>query len=88
MKKHNQEWALDKRVPIAVVMMILMQVVGMFVWAVSLEARVEHVERQGTGNASHSEKLARIEERLEYMKQDTDAIKRQLGFITNRLIGK
>ena len=86
MKKSNHGWKIDKHIPIAVIITILVQVIGIFVWAASLEARVAHVEKQNTSNEHHTEKLARIEERLEYMKQDTEAIKKQLGFITNRLM--
>ena len=88
MKKNHHGWIVDKHIPVAVIITILIQVGGMLVWAASLEARVNTVEQQTSGNVTHTEKLARIEERLEHMKQDTDAIKKQLGFITNRLMGK
>ncbi len=88
MKKHHSGWKLDKHIPIAVITTLLIQVGGMLVWAASLEARVNSVEQKAAGNATHTEKLARIEERLDYMKQDTEAIKRQLALIMNKLMGK
>ncbi len=79
---------IDRRVPIALILAIFTQMAGMLVWAASLEARVRNVETQTTSASGYGEKLARIEERLDYMKQDTVTIKRQLVYLTDKLIGK
>ena len=39
-----QGWHLDKRVPIAIILAIVMQSVGLIIWAVRLDARVTTLE--------------------------------------------
>ncbi len=72
-------WQIDKRVPIALVATMLIQVAAALIWATQLNARVDTLEVQAVSSADFGEKLARIDERVQAMKQDTDYIKRSLG---------
>lgn len=80
-------WKIDRHIPVAVIVTLLLQMCAVLIWATELDARVGNVERI-IGATNISEKLARLEERLDSMKQDTGAMKRQLDYLTDRLIRK
>ena len=84
---YERHWMVDRRVPIAVIVTLLVQMGGALVWATQLDARVADMERASITGANLNEKFARLEERLDNMKQDTAAMKRQLDHLTERLIG-
>ena len=57
-------WHLDKRVPLALMVTIILQTAAA-VWAASsLYQRVEQLERQMTAAAPQGERLIRLEEKL------------------------
>jgi len=82
---YERHWMVDRRVPIAVIVTLLIQMGGALVWATQLDARVGDMERQTITSASLNEKFARLEERLDDMKQNLAAMKRQLDHLTDRL---
>jgi len=86
--RKEEHWKIDKRVPFALIVTMLLQVAGALIWATQLDARVGNVEQQMVSDSSLSEKFARLDERLEGMKQNMDGIKRQLDKLTDKLIGK
>ena len=66
----NEQWHLDKRVPVAIILALLGQTVG-FVWFQSkLDSRVGQLEARAVIAESYGERLTRLEERL----QSTNAI--------------
>lgn len=85
---HENSWRIDKRVPLAVIVAMFLQIAGILVWATRLDARVDGVEKRQVGEAAFGEKLARIEERLENMKQDVGSIKRETEKLAERLLRK
>jgi Tfp pilus assembly protein PilO len=78
----NPRWRLDKRVPLAVLITILIQMVGVVVWATHLDARVDFIEEKTAGVSALSERLGRIEERIDGIKQDTQSVKHNLEVLT------
>jgi hypothetical protein len=77
MEPQNQtdSWHLDKKVPLALIMAMAIQTVGVIWWAASLSTRVDHQEReiaslvmseQQTKQEARriSEWLARVDERI------------------------
>lgn len=58
----GEEWHLDKRVPIALILAILGQTVGAFTWAAKVDARLAYIERQQTDTRDYGERLIRLEE--------------------------
>lgn len=74
------EWHLDKRVPIAMILTILMQT-GTFVWfAARLDQRVEALERSETRLTTtapvQADRLTRVEVKLEGVQEGIVEIKR------------
>ena len=60
-------WHLDKRVPIALIVVILMQTAGALSWAGAATQRLAQVERQTQAQASWAERTARLEEQSRHM---------------------
>lgn len=79
-------WKLDRRIPIAVIVALLLQLAGALIWATELDARVSGIERQSLGSSGMSERFARMEERLDNVRQDMQGMKRQLDRLTERLL--
>lgn len=82
--EQDDSWKLDRRIPVAFILAIFLQFAGAIIWATELDARVSQIEKQNMGAAALYEKLARIEERMDYMKQDVASIKRQLDRFGDR----
>ena len=66
------EWHLDKRVPIALILAIVVQTVGLGVWVGSIQQRVANNERAIVAAADQGERLARIEAILERVEARLD----------------
>lgn len=81
----DAHWHIDRRIPITLLVMLLLQMIGAIIWATQLDARVNNVESQAGNAMGLSEKLARIDERLENMRQDVGGMRQQLNQITERL---
>lgn len=88
MSRQDRHWTLDRRVPVAVIVTLFMQLAAALIWATELDARVASIESQNIGSANWNEKFARLEERMENMRQDTQSIKRRLDYLIERMIRK
>lgn len=77
-------WRVDKRIPIALLVTLFLQIAAAIIWATQLNARVGTLEQEVVGTSDFGEKLARIDERLQNMKQDVEFIKREVGSVGNR----
>lgn len=77
MIEENQitHWQIDKRIPIALLVTLFLQIATALIWATQLNARVVSLEGQANHSADFGEKLARIDERLGHIKQDMEHIK-------------
>jgi hypothetical protein len=80
----NSRWRIDKRVPVAVIIAMILQIAGILVWATQLDARVGGVEQQLQGESLLLEKFARLEERLEFLKRDVEGIGRKIDTMQER----
>lgn len=78
-------WRMDKRIPIALLITLFLQFVSAIIWATQLNARVGTLEQESAGAADFGEKLARIDERLQGLKQDMEFIKREVGIVGGRV---
>jgi hypothetical protein len=84
----SKRWAIERRVTLAVVLTLLMQAAGALIWATELDARVGIVEREQVSTSGLTERFIRLEERLDFLKRDTETIKRQLEFLNERTTKK
>lgn len=79
-RQYEREWHLDKKVPIAMILTIILQT-GTFVWfAARLDHRVEALEKseaRATSSAPvHADRLTRVEVKLEGVQEGITEIKR------------
>ena len=75
-----------RRISLALVMTIVVQVASILIWATQLNARVNGMEQQCAATGALSEKFARLDEHLDGMKQDLSGVKHQLDRLTDRLL--
>ena len=71
-------WHLDKRVPIALIVVILMQTAGALSWAGAATQRLAQVERQTQAQSSWAERTARLEEQSRHMRSSLQRIEEKL----------
>jgi hypothetical protein len=68
-------WALDKRVPIALILTIAIQTGGLIWWASDVNARVAQLERQAAVAAPQPERIIRLETQIEAIREGIAEIK-------------
>jgi CHASE1-domain containing sensor protein len=71
----DRHWHLDRRVPIALIGAILLQSFAAGWFAAELNQRVAAIERFATDNRTAVERIARIEERLDSIKESLAALR-------------
>ncbi|MCE7997376.1 MAG: hypothetical protein HEP70_00815 [Rhodobiaceae bacterium] len=77
-------WHLDKRVPIALIVAILIQTAGALTWAGAASERINHLERQVINDDDMGERTARLEAQAAYMRATLTRIEDKL----DRVIAK
>ena len=87
-KRRDEYGAPFRRIPLAVIITLLVQCIGAVIWATQLDARVAAMEEQSVSTVVLNEKFARLEERLDNMKQDLSGMKRQLDRLTERFLAR
>src|SRR3546814_5575656 len=78
MAAERENWHLDRRVPLALILALTVQTGGIVWWAATLQAngealqtRVEKLAAQASSGLQIGERIARLEERLEGVRSDT-----------------
>jgi len=72
----NQEpWSVDRRIPVALIVTLIVQTVGILYWAAGLEHRVTTVENWIETNQATQTRLVRVEERLISVREGLDDLK-------------
>lgn len=76
MRDDDQRWHLDKRVPLALIVTIIIQTAGLVWWASSLSERVNSLERTRDATAPQADRLTRVEVKVESIQQGVERIER------------
>jgi len=74
----DARWHLDKRVPIALLLAILMQTGTGFWWAATTAERINNLEKRAELTAPQGDRLTRVEVKLETVREGITEIKRLL----------
>ena len=74
--QQDREWHLDKKVPLALILTIVLQTGAMLWWAASLSERVNSLERQQSATAPQADRLTRVEVKIESIVEGVSEIKR------------
>jgi hypothetical protein len=59
------QWHLDKKVPLALILAILLQTAAAVWWASSIGERVNQLERQSAMTAPQAERIVRLETKVD-----------------------
>jgi len=68
----DNSWHLDKKVPVAVIVFLLMQTVTLVWWAGTLTQRVATLEEISKSRQTILERMTRIETTMEYLVKTAD----------------
>lgn len=60
-----EHWHLDRRVPIALIITILIQSGSALWWAAGVSAKVDTLERQAMTNSNQVERIVRLETKMD-----------------------
>lgn len=71
----DAHWHLDRKVPLAVILTIVVQTGGVVWWGSSINARVEALEHKMDRAAPQGDRLTRLEERVDTIKDGVAEIK-------------
>jgi len=87
----SEGWHLDKRVPVALIITIMMQTIAAVWWAASLSARVDALERDWARFSdvvsrlrTQEDRAARVDVRLEALYGRLDRIETKLDALLER----
>lgn len=78
-------WRVDKRIPIALLITLFLQIASAIIWTTQLNARVDTLEQKASYSSDFGEKLARIDERLQAVKQYMEDIRQEIRNVNGRL---
>lgn len=71
----DRSWHLDRKVPISLIFAILVQTGGFFWWAASATERLTALEKKADLFAPQSDRLTRVETKLEAVQEGVSEIK-------------
>ena len=74
MPASGHHWHLDRRVPVALIVTIIMQTVGIVWWAASISARVDVLERRLEEARHNQSRIVRLEANQNAVYQRLDRI--------------
>lgn len=78
MAEDDTQWHLDRRVPIAIIATLCFNTGGFIWWAAKSDARLESVERQIAVSAPHSDRITRMEVKVENIERGVTRIENVL----------
>lgn len=68
-------WHVEKKVPVALIAVVLAQTFAIAWWGSAMTTRVELLERQATISAAQGERIVRLEEKISGIQQGISEIK-------------
>ena len=80
----REPWHLDRRVPVALIVTLVIQTGAVVWWASNIDKRVEQLEDQVATRALVNERLARMEAQIGGIRENTARIESWLRRISDR----
>lgn len=72
----DDTWKIDKKIPIALIITLLIQTAGFAFWMGQLSVRIDQLEAQGLRDTANSDRLTRLEVRIENLTEVVRALQR------------
>lgn len=82
----NTRWRIDRRIPVALLIAICVQLASALIWATYLEARVSLLEKETSTTPQLSQQYARLEERMDAVREEVGNIRTELQRMTDALL--
>lgn len=73
-REYESNWHLDKKVPIALIVTIMVQTAGGIWWAATVNARVNTLEAAVVQTAPQADRLTRVEVKIENVERGVNRI--------------
>lgn len=73
--KSDSNWHLDRKVPVAIIVTIMMQTAGIVWWGATASERLNALERKVDMAAPQADRLTKVETRLEAVQEGISEIK-------------
>lgn len=80
----ENQWHLDRRVPVAIILTLVVQLVGFGMLIGNIENRVKTLEIASSSRSVLPERMARLEERLVSLQRVLERIDRKLDGATSQ----
>lgn len=80
----DNQWHLDKRVPIALIVALIAQTGIVFSWKTTVDSRLEALEKVDATRTSHESRIIVLEQGIAYIRADLAEIKALLKRDTTR----
>jgi hypothetical protein len=72
----DSHWHLDKKVPLALIIALMLQTASFAWWASDINGRVNNLERRAEATAPQADRLTRVEVKIESVQEGITEIKR------------
>jgi hypothetical protein len=72
----GDHWTVDRRIPLALILAIVVQTGGIVWWAASASERLNNLEKKVELAGPHADRLTRVEVKLETVQEGITEIKR------------
>ena len=80
-QNHASPWHLDRRVPLALIIALLIQGASGLIWAGRAAQRISHIEERAVLIHAVSERIARLEAQSAYMTSAITRIERKIDAV-------
>lgn len=78
------EWHLDKRVPIALILTIIMQTMAAIWWAATMQSRIESLDKMIVSQGAQEGRLVRLEQITTMQTRTMERVENKLDRIIER----
>ena len=81
----HDEWHLDKKVPIAIIIALVIQTMSFIViaaaWKTSVDSRLERLEKSESDNGTQSDRILVLEQQLKFIVDSLSRIEKKLDAV-------
>lgn len=81
----KEEWHLDKKVPIGIIVALILQTVAFFTvataWKTTVDNRIGRLEEIASNNSNQSERIIILEQQLKFIVESLSRIEQKLDIV-------
>jgi len=83
----QEQWHLDKRVPIGIILALIVQTITFFTiaaaWKTSVDGRIERLEELASDSSKQGDRILILEQQLRYIVESLSRIEKKLDIVEN-----